>query len=162
MSWDNTKIVLNMTNSPWNGRAAVHDTACCPPLTPTAPPGGYSDFENRKGRHLWRPQGTGDEEDSLVGHSFLPPVIQGTYGFWNLQVISWIKYWVRYKPLVSPWSLPQASWSDELHLPFYSHLPQSQEPSWKAVFISYHLTVGWSSWKYSDFEKFKSLPLRNN
>ena len=58
-----------------------------------------------------------DEEDSLVGHSFLPPaVIQGTYGFWNLQIISWIKYWTRYKTLVSPWSLPQALWSDELHL----------------------------------------------
>lgn len=58
-----------------------------------------------------------DEEDSLVGHSFLPPaVIQGTYGFWNLQIIIWIEYWIWYTTLVSPWSLPQASWSDELHL----------------------------------------------
>ena len=46
-------------------------------------------------------------------------------------------------------------------LPFYSHLPRSQEPSRKTVLLSYCLTVGWSSC-YSDFEKFKSLPLRNN
>ena len=93
-----------------------NDNACFP-LTPTTPPRRIEWLWKQKRQAFMMSPGHWDEADSLVGHSFLPPaVIQATYGFWNLQIIIWIKYWIWYTTLVSPWSLPQASRSDELHL----------------------------------------------
>lgn len=60
-------------------------------------------LKTEKGRHLWRPQGTEMRTALLDTVSCLLLSFGEHTDFErNLQVISWIKYWVRYKTLVSP------------------------------------------------------------